>query len=91
MLDFILTVVGYGILALLGLALFFALLAAVLAALPIMLFGDTGLFLIGLPVYLMLQYSYWWGLILPPCWWLGFTVLAALDEPHTIKSDDETQ
>jgi hypothetical protein len=55
MLDFILTVVGYGILALLGLALFFALLAAVLAALPIMLFGGTGLFLIGLPVYLMLS------------------------------------
>ena len=82
MLDFILAVLGYGILALLGLALFFALLAAVLAALPIMLFGGTGL---------MLQYSYWWGLILPPCWWLGFTVLAALDEPHTIKSDDETQ
>lgn len=62
MLDFILTVVGYGILALLG-----------------------------LPVYLMFQYSYWWGLILPPCWWLSFTVLTALDEPHTIKSDDETQ
>ena len=50
MLDFILAVLGYGILALLGLALFFALLAAVLAALPIMLFGGTGLFLIGLPV-----------------------------------------
>ena len=61
MLDFILAVLGYGILALLGLALFFALLAAVLAALPIMLFGGTGLFLIVLPVYLMFQYSYWWG------------------------------
>ena len=91
MLDFILTVVGYGILALLGLALFFALLAAVLAALPIMLFGGTGLFLIGLPVYLMLQYSYWWGLILPLCWWIGFTVIAALDGRHTSKSVDATQ
>ncbi|MDO5059500.1 MAG: hypothetical protein Q4D82_06095 [Neisseria sp.] len=72
--DWILSIIGYGLLAAIG--LFF--LGLGLVALPFVLIGAVEAFLLGLPVYLAVEFHWTGWLAAIVCWPLAFLLFAKL-------------
>lgn len=83
MFELILTIVLYGIAAIMAVAAILFALSAILkfiAFCPFLLCLLASLFMLGLPVYLAIQFSYWFFLSIIICWPVAYKIFDLIEK-----------